>query len=271
MPQTLPILPNLGPLPISQPGGRRESVALKTRTVADASGLAIDRGGASGTGSDRTFFENNFVAQRQILLGLLRWWEQGLQAGLSFQQGDPTKMLAHLQAADEAIKTVRAGQALASRGKWKHWYSGDRKMNRARIEKLTQQSIAATESLPGGEHSSKPSKTSLRRSPRYDVLSRNVHPGPLASSDRRDPSWQRRFRVGDAERAGRTRASTAGSFTTRVRASGNRPVNGPQRVGRDVVVVDRVVGAAEAGCGSARIRGLRSHCRRSAGGCQGAG
>jgi hypothetical protein len=135
--------------PFQDPDRVRRTLAAVTRQRAavEASGEEIDLVLAKLTGSDRTFFENNFVAQRQILLGLLRWWEAGLEAGLAFQQGDHAKMLTHLHAAEGAFKTIRAGQALASRGKWQHWYRGDRKMNLARIEKLTRQLTAAVEEL----------------------------------------------------------------------------------------------------------------------------
>ena len=41
------------------------------------------------------------------------------------------------------VREIRAGQALASRGQWKPWYRGDRKMNLGRAEDVTQNVIAA--------------------------------------------------------------------------------------------------------------------------------
>ncbi|HUT89916.1 MAG TPA: glycosyl hydrolase 115 family protein [Thermoguttaceae bacterium] len=115
----------------------------RQRAAVEAAGEEIDVVSSRLDGADRAFFESNFVAQHAILLGLLRWWEHGLEAGLSLRQGDRTKMLAHLRSAQGAIRQIRAGQALASRGQWKHWYRGDRKMNLARVEGLTDEVIAA--------------------------------------------------------------------------------------------------------------------------------
>jgi hypothetical protein len=40
------------------------------------------------------------------------------------------------------MERIRAGQSLASRGQWKDWYRGDRKMNLAAAEKLTREVLA---------------------------------------------------------------------------------------------------------------------------------
>jgi hypothetical protein len=118
-------------------GGQRQRAAV------EAAGEEVDAVLGQLSGPGRVLFENNFVAQRAILLGLLRWWEHGLRAGLALQRDDRAEALTELESAQRSMRGVRAGQALASRGKWKHWYRGDRKMNLARIEKLTDQLAAA--------------------------------------------------------------------------------------------------------------------------------
>ena len=88
-------------------------------------------------GTEQALFETNFVAQQKILLGLLTWLENALKAGLSLQDGKNAQLLADLEAAQAGMDEVRRGQALASRGRWKHWYRGDRKMNLDGAEHLT--------------------------------------------------------------------------------------------------------------------------------------
>jgi len=99
-------------------------------------------------GHARTFFQTNFVAQQRILLGLARWLESGLLAGLALQDDDGGEFLARLTAADEAVRLIRSGQALASRGKWEHWYRGDRKMNLGFAEMLTKQLLSDARKRP---------------------------------------------------------------------------------------------------------------------------
>jgi len=94
-------------------------------------------------GTERAFFETNFVAQQTIMRGLLRWLESCLAAGLSLQDGDRAGAATHLEAALAGMETVRQGQALASRGRWEHWYRGDRKMNLAGAEQLTRDVLEA--------------------------------------------------------------------------------------------------------------------------------
>jgi hypothetical protein len=54
--------------------------------------------------------------------------------------------VAHLEAALAGMDEVRAGQALTSRGKWQHWYRGDRKMNLAGAEALTREVLSLLQS-----------------------------------------------------------------------------------------------------------------------------
>ena len=101
-------------------------------------------------GVGRRLFEANFVAQHDILLGLLAWLEQGLAAGLALHEGNTANALTDLLLAERAFERIRTGQALASRGeKWKHWYRGDRKMNLAQAEALTRElrKLVATEAV----------------------------------------------------------------------------------------------------------------------------
>ncbi|NQT87697.1 glycosyl hydrolase 115 family protein, partial [bacterium] len=95
--------------------------------------------------TERPLFEANFLAQQRILLGLLRWLESGLEAGLALQDGDALRLRQHADAAVRAIELIRSGQALASRGAtWEHWYRGDRKMNITAAETLARQLLELT-------------------------------------------------------------------------------------------------------------------------------
>ena len=48
-----------------------------------------------------------------------------------------------------ATARIRSGQELCSRGRWEHWYRGDRKMHLAAAEKLLRQASAAVDSRSG--------------------------------------------------------------------------------------------------------------------------
>lgn len=82
---------------------------------------------------DREFFENNLVAQHRIMLGLLRWVEHVAEADLALDAGDPDAVRRHIAATREAIALLESGKALASRGEFRDWYRGDRKMDCARL------------------------------------------------------------------------------------------------------------------------------------------
>jgi hypothetical protein len=93
-------------------------------------------------GESRLFFENNLLAQQRIMLGLVKWADAAVRAGLAAEAGDRAEGGRQLQAALDAFAEIRAAQALTTRGKWADWYRGDRKMNLARAEELTRQVAA---------------------------------------------------------------------------------------------------------------------------------
>jgi len=113
------------------------------RADVEAAGAKIDTVLARLDGPDRRFFETNFLAQWKILVGLLRWLERSLESGLSLQDGQGAEALARLREAEAEFQTMREGKALASRGKWRHWYRGDKKMNLPAAEKLTHRVVEA--------------------------------------------------------------------------------------------------------------------------------
>jgi hypothetical protein len=88
-------------------------------------------------GEAKTFFENNLVAQHNIMLGLLRWVEHVAEADRALDAGDAAEVTRHIQATKEGLALIDAGKALASRGEFKDWYRGDRKMNCAQLGELT--------------------------------------------------------------------------------------------------------------------------------------
>lgn len=88
----------------------------------------------------REFFESNLLAQAQILAGLCRWAEQ-IALARSSLDSDRQAALDHLGQAVSSFEMVREGRSLASRGRWRDWYRGDRKMNLDRAEWETRQAI----------------------------------------------------------------------------------------------------------------------------------
>ncbi len=112
------------------------SLVQRERAAMEAAAAEASAVRASLRGPGRALFETNLAAQQKILLGLLRWLEAGIRAARA-QSG--AEALKYVEAALDGIKEVRGGQALASRGAWKDWYRGDRKMNLDRAEALTRQ------------------------------------------------------------------------------------------------------------------------------------
>ncbi|MBL8227858.1 MAG: glycosyl hydrolase 115 family protein [Bryobacterales bacterium] len=137
-------LPNM-PDPASYPLPKLLEVVTRQRADVQAAAkkAASIRGRLAGT--DREFFENNFQAQQQILEGILGWLECAVRANLT---EEPGARLRFVRQAAGQIERIRSGQALASRGMWKEWYRGDRKMNLGAAEKLTLEVLA---SLQTGE------------------------------------------------------------------------------------------------------------------------
>lgn len=99
-------------------------------------------------GTAREFFETNLLAQNQILLGLLRWVEHVGEADLALDDGDAAEVTRQLEATKEAAARIEAGKALASRGEFKDWYRGDRKMNCAQLSEWTAKLLPLAAALP---------------------------------------------------------------------------------------------------------------------------
>lgn len=94
-------------------------------------------------GGAREFFENNLIAQHKIMYGLLRWVEHVAEADVALDGGDVAEVTRHIQATKEATALIEAGKALASRGEFKDWYRGDRKMNCQQLNEWTAKLEAA--------------------------------------------------------------------------------------------------------------------------------
>lgn len=83
------------------------------------------------------FFVMNYEAQFDILLGLAHWCNHATKASFALQNNKTEEARQHVQQAGEALELAQKGQALASQGKWEHWYRGDRKFNLNGIVNLT--------------------------------------------------------------------------------------------------------------------------------------
>ena len=119
---------------------RRLARTQTQRKAVEEAGAKTDDILARLHGQDRIFFQNNFVAQQQIILGILEWLENSYQAGLALNDDDREHGIQYLDKALEGMQRVRNAKALASRGdKWKNWYRGDKKMNLPAVEDLTRQ------------------------------------------------------------------------------------------------------------------------------------
>jgi hypothetical protein len=112
------------------------------RAALEDAGRKADAAAGQLRGEARLFFENNLLAQQRILLGLVKWAEAAVRAGLAAEAGERAECGRQLRAALDAFAEIRAGQSLTARGKWADWYRGDRKMNLARAEELTRQVAA---------------------------------------------------------------------------------------------------------------------------------
>jgi len=131
--------------PFAEPERIKASIAKVSRHRAQVEAVddGIDRVLGRLNGAERQLFQTNLGVQQRIMLALLRWHEESLRAGLALDEGDRKAALGHLEAALAAVRSVRDAKALASYGKWKHWYRGDKKMNIPAIEKLTEQAVEA--------------------------------------------------------------------------------------------------------------------------------
>jgi hypothetical protein len=131
---------------------RRLATVREQRTALEAAGEAAPDVRDRLTGKQRQFFQANFMAQRGVLLGLLRWLEANLQAGLALNDGDHDAALSHLEEAQSAFADIRRAQALVLQAeRWRHWYRGDRKMNLARARKLTAEVLAFVGKMAEGD------------------------------------------------------------------------------------------------------------------------
>lgn len=113
------------------------------RGIQEEVGFGADQIAPRLKAGDREFFESNLVAQHRIMLGLLRWVEHVAEADLALDGGDADAVGRHIKATREAIGLLESGKALASRGEFKDWYRGDRKMDCVRLNEWSAKLEAA--------------------------------------------------------------------------------------------------------------------------------
>ncbi|MGK7396278.1 MAG: glycosyl hydrolase 115 family protein, partial [Candidatus Cyclobacteriaceae bacterium M3_2C_046] len=92
-------------------------------------------------GDTLQFFTMNYEAQFRIIYGLSQWCDQVIDANKAMQKENIEAARQHLQKANQAIQLAKSGQALASRGKWEHWYRGDTKFNMPEVERVTEETL----------------------------------------------------------------------------------------------------------------------------------
>ncbi len=95
------------------------------------------------SGDTLRFFEDNYKAQVLILSGITEWLQNVLEANLALQKGDRSACLQHMEQSLESLQKVHQGKSLARRGKWEHWYRGDKKMNMPEVEERTKELLAS--------------------------------------------------------------------------------------------------------------------------------
>jgi hypothetical protein len=92
-------------------------------------------------GDTLQFFIMNYEAQFNIILGLTRWCNHTTKAAFALQDDNKEECRQHLQKADVALELAQKGQQQAGRGKWEHWYRGDKKFNLNSIVELTDETL----------------------------------------------------------------------------------------------------------------------------------
>lgn len=92
-------------------------------------------------GDTLQFFIMNYEAQFNIILGLTRWCNHATKASFALQDGNKGEGLNHIQQATEALKLAQKGQQLAGRGKWEHWYRGDKKFDLNAVVEITAETL----------------------------------------------------------------------------------------------------------------------------------
>jgi len=130
---------------VQNPDGVREKLLLVRRQLEAArlAGEGADRVLEQLDGSQRQFFETNFIVQQRILVGLLEWAGETLEAAVDLSEADRPGAITHLEAARAAMDRIGEAQRLATREPWEHWYRGDKKMNLGRARGMTEDLLAA--------------------------------------------------------------------------------------------------------------------------------
>jgi hypothetical protein len=138
----MPNMPNPGAYPLP----KLLEVTARQRAAVERAGENAGAIARRLAGADRAFFESNFMAQQGIFAGILGWLECAVRANLATGRAEAAR---EAKRALEQFARVRAAQTLATRGEWKDWYRGDRKMNLAAAEKLTRDVVAFLDAKAG--------------------------------------------------------------------------------------------------------------------------
>ncbi|MBM3815003.1 MAG: hypothetical protein FJW20_25565 [Acidimicrobiia bacterium] len=138
----LPSMPN----PSAYPLPKLLDAVVRQRRAVEAAGHNSGTIAQRLNAADREFFESNFMAQQKMFAGILGWLECAVRANMT---ADRAEIASLARRAAGEFERIRTGQRLASRGEWRDWYRGDRKMNLAPAEKVTQEVLALAERKAG--------------------------------------------------------------------------------------------------------------------------
>lgn len=98
---------------------------------------------AGMTVSERDFLDVNLMSHLQLMKALGSWLSHLLDAQLALEQDQRKETVIHLEKALSAFTGVKKALAMNSKGKWKHWYRGEKKMNLSAMEAQTARVLTA--------------------------------------------------------------------------------------------------------------------------------
>lgn len=98
-------------------------------------------------GREKRIFESNLIGQLDIMIGLSQWLQHCILAKQSADNGDWETSKKHLQKALNAFDVIDSGKQKGSKGKWKNWYRGDKKMSTDKMKTRTQEVLDKIKSI----------------------------------------------------------------------------------------------------------------------------
>ncbi|CAM3426362.1 glycosyl hydrolase 115 family protein [Zobellia roscoffensis] len=115
-----------------------EKVNLQLAGFEKAKSLAVSAD-SKLAGMEKDFFESNLIGQVDIVIGLGQWLENCIYAKQAADNRDWETTRQHLRTALNAFEVIDSGKQKASKGKWKNWYRGDKKMNINALKERTKE------------------------------------------------------------------------------------------------------------------------------------